>query len=440
MIDVDVLVVGGGPAGVTAAAGLSAQGKSVLLVDAGLDRSKVLAGELLHPSALDDLRRVGLGAALESLHGRDVVGFAVMDAAREAVLAYPQGERGLSVEHAPLVEALFRGLGGRPGVTVWTKARVSSISRNDDTGVEARVARGNEETQVRARLYVAADGRASASRKLLGIDERHERMSTMVGITVEERLLPHPLHGHIFVGGPAPILAYGIGEGLARVMADVPLGSTAATLKEEPRWLSGLPQSLREAVVARLTPDQVRIASNDTRVPEVLLRNSAVLVGDASGCCHPVSASGIASGVHDAVTLVDALGADRQQSAALERFVRARRPAQRTRIALASALYRAFADRGPEMDALRAGLFDYWQTSPRGTAASMSLLSTREPRMWVMAREYAAVVGHGLKSLGQGGGAAWRARAGTGLLASALPHLKTAAEGLVEDLEARLGS
>lgn len=70
----------------------------------------------------------------------------------------------------------------------------------------------------------------------------------------------------------------------------------------------------------------------------------------------------------------------------------------------------------------------------------MSLLSSRESRMWVMAREYGRVVARGMRalsqeaSLGPGRGVGWMARTGGGLLASAWPHLQSAAAGLVEDL------
>jgi hypothetical protein len=58
--------------------------------------------------------------------------------------------------------------------------------------------------------------------------------------------------------------------------------------------------------------------------------------------------------------------------------------------------------------------------------------------MSVMAREYARVVVHGLMALGSGGVRAVRGpgqavRAGAMLLASAVPHLRTAMAGAVED-------
>ena len=123
---------------------------------------------------------------------------------------------------------------------------------------------------------------------------------------------------------------------------------------------------------------------------------------------------------------------------ALTSYARARRPPNRTRIALASALYDAFSSPRPEMAALRRGMFRYWENTRTGARNSMALLSTRETRMSAMAREYARVVAHGLLALGTGSvrgvtGPGLTLRAGSRLVASAVPHVKTAMAGAVED-------
>jgi len=268
----------------------------------------------------------------------------------------------------------------------------------------------------------------------------------MIGVLVDAAALPHPGRGHLFIGGPAPVLAYPISGMQARVMVDLPLGSTPDRVRTEPEILSGVPEPLRQAVLEALPREAPLIASNDTRTTEQVYRGNVVLVGDAAGCCHPLSASGIASAVRDARVLHGAMsgalndvpGALNDVPGALAAYARARRPANRTRIALASSLYEAFSRDSSEMAALRSGLFRYWERSPTGTRISMSLLSTRETRMSVMAREYARVVVHGLMALGAGGvrtvhGPGRVVRAGALLVASAVPHLRTAMAGAVED-------
>ena len=454
MLQVDIIIAGGGPAGCAAAAAFAAQGRSVLVVDAGLDRKRQLAGELLHPSGVEDLRALGFGAVLDVSAGQAIEGFAVVDQgpahSRLADLPYPAGERGLAMEHAALAEPLLSALDTLERVTVRRRTRVVALPHNAEGGVQvtldATAPGPHRRETVCARVLVAADGRASPTRKLLGIAETHDRLSTMVGMKVDRALLPHPERGHLFIGGPAPVLAYAISARTARVMVDLPAGSRAERLETEPRLLDGVPDGLRAGILAAIREGALLHASNDTRVPAAITAGSAVLIGDAAGCCHPLSASGISSGVRDARELAAALEKEpRDVSLALKLYARRRRPPQRTRIALATALYKAFAGEAPEMEALKLGLFEYWRGSASGARVSMSLLSTREGRMWVMAREYARVVGRGTASMAaaamgpQGRGLGVLARAGTGLLASALPHLSTAIKGSVEDLEAVLG-
>src|SRR5262245_14366881 len=437
LMEVDVLVAGGGPAGCTTAAAMAQLGLRTLLADAGQDRRKQLAGELLHPVGVEELTAFGFSEVLRS-GGAPIVGFAVIDGEKTALLPYAPGNRGLGIEHHALVTPLLDVLEKRGDVEVRRKTRVTLVSDGAD-GVEVTLTRDGQSVRVRARMLVAADGRASPLRRALGIAERHDRLSMMIGVLVEASALPHAGRGHLFIGGPAPVLAYPISDTETRVMVDLPLGSSPARVRTEPEILSGLPEPLRQAILSALEREAPLVASNDTRVMDQVYKGHVVLVGDAAGCCHPLSASGMASAVRDARVLHRSMSeAGNDVSAALAAYARSRRPANRTRIALASSLYEAFSSDSGEMAALRSGLFRYWERSSTGPRISMSLLSTRETRMSVMAREYARVVVQGLMALGSGTvrtvrGPGRAVRAGALLVASAVPHLRTAMAGAVED-------
>ena len=396
----------------------------------------MLAGELLHPVAVEELTAFGFGEALRA-EGAPIVGFAVIDGERTALLPYAPGNRGLGIEHHALVVPLLDILERRGDVEVRRRTRVGLLSDGPD-GVEVTLSTEGRSERVRARLLVAADGRASPLRRAVGIPEQHDRLSTMIGVLVDAGALPHAGRGHLFIGGPAPVLAYPISGSKARVMVDLPLGSTPEKVRD-PAILSGLPVPLRQAILGALDREPPLVAASETRVLEAAYKGHLVLVGDAAGCCHPLSASGIASAVRDSRALERAMSASGNDlPLALAAYARARRPANRTRIALASALYEAFCSDSGEMAALRRGLFRYWERSATGTRISMSLLSTRETRMSVMAREYARVVAHGLVALGTGSVQAVRGprramSAGARLVASALPHVRTAMAGAVED-------
>ncbi|HMK73744.1 MAG TPA: FAD-dependent monooxygenase [Myxococcaceae bacterium] len=441
----DVVVVGAGTAGCAAAAALAELGLETLVVEPGMDRSRQLAGELMHPAGAADLRSLGFDGALRGAGAVAVTGFAVVDATdadhpATCILPYgPLGE-GVALEHSTLVAALQASLAGRPRVTVWNGARVVGVPRNDAGGVEVDVVR-EDGAQVRlaARLLVAADGRASRVRGLLGIEEENVRLSSMSGTLVDAALLPHRGLGHLFVGGPAPVLAYAISPDRARVMVDLPTGSDPTTPAQRTEYLKALPPPLRDAVIASLASTRPLASANFTRLPRQVARASAVLVGDSAGCCHPLSASGMSSCTRDALALQRSLReAPGDVPGALARYALLRRGPQRTRLSLASALYRCFTEPSPEMAALRRGIVRYWTRSASGRAASMALLSTRESRMWVMSLEYARVVGYSLAGLaralvGRSLSPGTAARAAWGLVVSTLPHVRQALRGAVED-------
>ncbi|MFY2559171.1 FAD-dependent monooxygenase [Corallococcus terminator] len=438
MRDVDVVIAGGGPAGCAVAAALSELGLSVLLVDAGVDRHKQLSGELLHPTGVRVLRELGFGDVVDAWTARPVRGFAVLFSvpARDVVLPYGGGATGLSLEHAALTVPLLEAVARRPGVTFLSRARVTAVEHNDASGVRLRFSHDGVDHTVRARLLVAADGRASPVRRMLGIAEHSMRISTMLGLTVDSACLPYPDHGHQFVGGPLYALAYAIQPGVARVMVDLPLGSTAETLKERPELLRTLPPALRSEVRRALEqPLAPRMASNDDRLSATVRLGSAVLVGDAASCCHPLTGSGMASCFHDARALQDALRRHPEDiPRALELYASARRPAQRTRAALAAALYEGCAGQNEGMRALRRGLLHYWEHSPRGARASMALLASEESRMRMMAREYLCVVGHALMFIRPSRRNGVRLRAAVPLLRSVVPPLRSARASTVEQM------
>src|SRR5206468_3377852 len=87
-----VVVAGGGIAGVSVAAALASIGRSVLVVERGLDSARRLAGELIHPPGVSDLAELGLHAPLEAAGVTSVLGFAVLPEASGTPYLLPYGE------------------------------------------------------------------------------------------------------------------------------------------------------------------------------------------------------------------------------------------------------------------------------------------------------------------------------------------------------------
>jgi len=403
--DWDVVIAGGGVAGVSVAAALREFGDRVLVVEPGLDNTKRLAGELIHPPGASDLAALGLLDPLEQAGVAPVLGFAVSAEATAAPHLLPYGEipgvqrPGFAVDHAVLSSTLLEVVARLPHVTLWGDARVTSFEQTPEAAT-VTVARAGRTERIRARLVVAADGGTSTLRRLAAIGHRRVRLSQMVGVQLTGDV-PSPGYGNVFLGGPAPVLAYATGGGTVRVMFDVPPNPHGVdAILKDPAFLAALPPQFRARVRAALRAQPPLVCANYSIVPATVAVGRLALVGDAAGCCHPLTATGLSVCTRDALRLRAALresGGDVPR--ALAAYAHARGGPQRTRVALAEALYRAFAGQSDEMRLLREGVLRFWQRSRRGRAVSMALLTTQEGRLSVMAAQYARVLAYALMGL-----------------------------------------
>jgi 2-polyprenyl-6-methoxyphenol hydroxylase-like FAD-dependent oxidoreductase len=419
----DAVIAGAGIAGASVAAALTRRGLRVLLVEPGLDSAKRLAGELIHPPGAHDLAELGLLDPLLASGAATVLGFAVVPAAEAEPFLLPYGEipgihrSGFAMDHTQLRSRLFEAVRARAGVTTWPAARVTALDLTSDAQAHVTIATPDGQRSVHAQLVVAADGSTSPLRRVAGIAHTRLRISHMVGYVLPGARLPHPGYGNVFLGGPTPTLAYAIGPDTVRVMFDVPDNPWGLEApKIDAAYLDALPRPFRDEVRRAVESEPRLVSVNYSVVPEAVVRGRLVLVGDAAGCCHPLTATGLSVSTRDALRLVRALdetGGDILR--ANRRYAELRGGPQVTRMALAEALYEAFCARTPEMRLLRQGILRFWTRSRRGRSASMALLSTHEGRMSVMALQYARVVGYALTLLIRRQAAASRRRALLGL-------------------------
>ena len=165
----DVVIVGAGPAGATAAATLALAGRDVLLLEKDQFPRDKLCGEFLSGEAERWLDATGALEPLRKLappHIHDA-SFVVPSGGR-ARIALPAPGIGISrrrLDHTLFDAAVAAGANGV------TKAEVVRI---DDRDVEVR--RGDETSTVRADVIVAAHGRRARLDKQLGrqfIERRH---------------------------------------------------------------------------------------------------------------------------------------------------------------------------------------------------------------------------------------------------------------------------
>ena len=404
----DVLIIGGGISGSTAAAAMASKGMRVLVCEAGLPNGKRLAGELMHPPAAARLEDLGLLEPLREAGGVPVYGFAVFQDAQDqgTVLSYSE-VRGcrpmsLAIDHAVLTRKLLETVEARPGVTVWKQARVMGVDF-DGPLPRASIRIDDELCDVEASLVVSAEGRESKIREKSGIACERGAPFRMVGWKIPGARLPYPGYGHVFIGGPSATLAYQVSRDDVRIMFETDLSNGKAVPEA---LLTALPEPFQSDVRAAISEQPAQSARVYGLTPTHYAASKLAIVGDAGGCVHPITASGIAYCTSDAVDLADCLGRHDRSSdgidKALKRYDALRTGPMRSRVALGPALVDAFTGESPEEKLLRYGLFRYWRRSSRGRARSMSLLATHDQSMRRMSAEYASVVAHSVTGIPRG--------------------------------------
>jgi len=158
----DVIIAGGGMAGGSVAAALDRLGLRTLVVEPGLDSSKRLAGELIHPPGAANLAELGLLGSLEAAGGAPVLGFAVVGDGQSHRLPYASlgtlRLTGFAMEHAAIASTLRAAVARLPHVAVWDGARVVAVHLGAPEAVGVTISRRGDYTKLNARLLVAADG------------------------------------------------------------------------------------------------------------------------------------------------------------------------------------------------------------------------------------------------------------------------------------------
>lgn len=417
MSAVDVVIVGGGFVGIAAAAALADGRRRIVVLEARAGVDPRFRGELIHPHGVAVLEGLGLRAPLSRAGGFDVRGFAVVPGADVPAVLLPYDDvdgrpaRGLSMDHHAMVASLRAEVAARPGVEIRTGARVTGVVREGERVVGVETANGE---RVLADLTLVAEGRHSKLRGLLGIAQEVRLLSFTAALLLEDVEVPSPRHGHVFLGAPGPVLAYSIGEGRVRMCVDIPAtaekGKAAILDLLRVAYAPFVPEPLRAAMLRAASADALEICANHAIHTRRCAGPGVALVGDSGGCCHPLTATGLTTGLNDVRVLADELGAGaaavalEQVDAALQRYQRQRYRFVRAREILADALYEVFRGASPGPLAVRNGILRYWQGSARARTASMALLSGQESRLSAFLTEYARVVGRSAYGVFQGEG------------------------------------
>jgi squalene monooxygenase len=376
----------------------------VLIVEPGLHEERRLAGEVFHPPGVKGLAELGLLGWLQE-SAAPIRGFALASGGSDrnpVHLSYDEVQAhrtsGFGIEHALLRRSLLSAVSALPGVTIAHGERIVAVDQSDRVRLSVELSDQEGTRRLRCRMLVAADGAQSRMGRSIGIGVRQRRISTMFGFRIAAEHLAIPDYGHVILGASAPVLLYPISRTEARILLDIPHeGDRLPRLEDCEPSCSVLSPSLRDALVqARVRQPRMSVVAQAT-APDRFVQDRVVLVGDAAGSCHPLTASGMTRCVDDALLLRDAL-ADKPDdlARALKLYQDRRRWPQATRLTLADALRDAFCGATPEHRLMHRGILIYCGASAAGRATTMALLSTVDGRPHVFLREVFKVTLRGL--------------------------------------------
>ena len=295
----EVLIVGGGPAGLAAAIALRQRGIDCTVVEArpaGFDKA---CGEGLMPDSRDTLAQ--LGVSLTQDNGHPFHGIRFANAAHHVDACFPSGT-GIGVRR-PHLQALLTARAEQTGARILWNSRVQLTTSATGQTAPRNTALVNGQPW-RFRWLIGADGQSSSVRRWAGLG-RARRRSVRFGFRTHYRVAPWSefvevhwaLGGQLYITPVAPdcVCVVYITRNPRALRAD----ARADILTDFPK------------VAARLAGAEIVSQQRGAITASCKLRNVAAdfvaLIGDASGSADAITGEGLAISFRQALALADSI-------------------------------------------------------------------------------------------------------------------------------------
>lgn len=309
--DRPVIVVGGGPVGMTAAAALAQAGVPSVLVETEPEPRPDWRASTFHAATMELLEGIGVAERMLA-EGLPVPRYQFRDR-RDGLVAefdlsllreetrYPFR---LQLNQQHLVRYLYERLRGDPRCELRLGTRLESVETTGD-GVRARVRTPGGTAELAGSHLIGADGASSTVRKVRGVD--------FAGVTYEERFLiastPVDMRAQLpgiadvnYVADPREWLFILHTPESWRVLWPVP-PDVAADDALSPAAIQDHLQGVAPRAGGYPIVDR-QIYHVHQRVAATFRDGRVLLAGDAAHVNSPVGGVGLNSGIHDAFDLV----------------------------------------------------------------------------------------------------------------------------------------
>lgn len=310
-LDYDIIIVGAGLVGLSAALACANKGASIALIDAVHPKFAKADGRAsaIAASSLNMLNALGvadkIGSELQPISDMLISDGGVGNVS-PLVLHFDSqevgGPTGYMVENNILRKALLSVVEAQDKVTLFAPFDLISAERSSGA-VTVSLSGGQN---LKGSLLVAADGRHSALRKSAGIEVSKHDYAQKALVTTFRHELPHDgvAHQIFFPGGPLALLPL-THKRMSIVWSDKAAAIDAALAIDEGAFIAELRRRTGDFLGEMILSAPRQAFPLSLQMAESYTDARLALIGDAAHAIHPLAGQGLNMGLRDAAALAD---------------------------------------------------------------------------------------------------------------------------------------